>query len=211
MKGKTKAFDPTKLVLITPNRRKSEPFDLRYTKAKRFRFSADAWNNLNLDTNGVSMFKYPGGGIIISIQAEDTSQVLKQREGSKRKGAEFTSTELAKLLGLTDQQADFELSLLSRADGVTYLTVSSFKEKQFTANAKDPEITDAMVAAQQPKANEKAMENVVDQNTEDQPSLGEPEESKDIDESKELDSSAFDDAEKEVEVDTDPLEFLEED
>lgn len=215
MKGK---FDPSKLTLITPNRRKSEPFDLRYTKAKRFRFSNEAWNSMSLDNHGVSMFKYPGGGIVLSVQPEETSQVLKQREGSTSKGREFTSTELAKLLDLTDgEQTDFELQFLSKADGVAYLMIKPFKNKFYTGHA--------------------ATVDTVDQNTEDQPSLGEPEteetsvngaqedtdeEGQDdgeeaVDESKELDSEAFETADEESVTETDeaekadPLEFLKQD
>lgn len=214
MKGKTKEFDPSKLTLITPNRRKSEPFDLRYTKAQRFRFSKEAWENLNLDNLGVSMFKYPGGAIVLSVQTEEVSQVLKQREGSTRKGTEFTSTELARLLSLTDEQTDFELNLLSVADDVTYLTIAPFSGKRFTADALDT--TEETVVKTTETAKATSTEAVVD--TDQAPVTADTDESGQDggpEESEELDSTVFDetsdDQSSEGVPEEDPLEFLKED
>lgn len=223
MKGKTKAFDPSKLTLITPNRRKSEPFDLRYTKASRFRFSKESWENLNLDNLGVSMFKYPGGAIVLSVQTEETSQVLRQREGSTRKGTEFTSTELARLLGLTDEQTDFQLNLLSVADDVTYLTIVSFSQKQFTtdslANTASTvaETTTTELVNAAAETTEEIVEAVFPDNIQEDVNEDTDESGQDSnpEKSEELDSTVFDggpDGENTESVpEEDPLEFLKED
>ena len=199
-------FDPSKLVAITPNRRKSEPFDMRYSKSKKFKFSSEFWAAMDLDFNGVSMFKYPGGGVVISVQPEETSQVLKMRKGYDTKGKEFTSNELANLLSLTDKQADFQLNLLSDADGVSYLMVAPFTEKQFTTAVAEPVEKEAKATKKTRKIEAIAEVEDVEEETED----GEEEE--------ELDSLAFDEDEESEEEEEEedeeeeaenPLKFLE--
>ena len=122
------------------------------------------------------------------------------------KGKEFTSSELANLLTLTDKQADFQLNFLSEADGVSYVMVAPFTEKQYTITAPTPPKEEAV-------ATETTEEVVAEANTfsVEQEEVVEEE----VDESVELDSAAFEDededeAEKVAETEAaGALDFLE--
>ena len=125
-------FDPNKLVEVTPNQRRSEPYHMRYSQAtKRFRFSVDIFTALDLNSNGVSIFRYPTGEMILSVQGEENSQVLKTRSNAKVKGKEFTSRTLANGLSVNeDGRTDLVLTPLPSADGdaARYFQVSELNE-----------------------------------------------------------------------------------
>ena len=127
----TSTFDPAKLVEVTPNQRRSEPYHMRYSDAtKRFRFSMDVFTALDLNSNGVSIFRYPTGEMILSVQGEEDSQVLKTRSNAKVKGKEFTSRTLANGLSIGEGRTDLVLTELPAPEGATasYFLVSELEE-----------------------------------------------------------------------------------
>ncbi len=125
-------FDPSKLVTVTPNQRRDEPYHMRYSQAtKRFRFSLNVFTALDLNSNGVSIFQYPSGDMILSVQDEENSQVLKTRSNAKVKGKEFTSRTLANGLSVNKEgRTDLVLTPLPSPEGtdVQYFSVSELKE-----------------------------------------------------------------------------------
>ncbi len=180
----TSTFDPNKLVVVTPNQRRSEPYHMRYSDAtKRFRFSMDVFTALDLNSNGVSIFRYPTGEMILSVQSEDESQVLKTRSNAKVKGKEFTSRTLATGLSIGEGRTDLVLTELPAPDGATarYFLVSELEEgvtlPTFGGNAtddsKDDEAeSDGSVVGRVPSSSES---EDVRKDSEDQEDQGESE------------------------------------
>lgn len=174
-------FDPTTLIKVVPNRRKPvETFDMRYSdKTRRFRFSTDAFTRLSLNTNGISIFRVPNGGVVLSVQSEEESQLVKRKAGTENKGREFTSSELVRLLDVKGE-TDFTLTHLPvEGDSPsTYYQIAEGSTEALESPQTDaaPDVTED--TAQMPVATQAAQET---------PELVENGQ----DESVPLDSSAF--------------------
>ena len=97
---------------------------------------------------------------------------------------------------LSDKQADFQLNLLSNADGVSYLMVVPFTEKQFLVAAPALSI-DAVIATKTTVKAEITNKDEVSEETEDEDDT-------------ELDSSAFEDEDEDEYEDEDEEEITEE-
>lgn len=120
-------FDPSKLTALSPNRRKVQNFDISYSgKTGRFLVSDAVWGNNELGSNGISISRYAGGKIVLSVQPAADSQLLKGRANSTKKGRSFTCTELVSMLNLSDKNASFSLEVAGEDNGVTYYFVVPF-------------------------------------------------------------------------------------